>query len=117
MVGYFDDVANDGRCGAGMVLLVNDSLSFRLLMNVGSGTNTKSELLALWGLLFFAFHKNYCDLHVRGDSLVTIDWDLGNHSIRSLDLETLAFTGERSHWTFQLTDFSACVQRVQHIGG
>ena len=76
-------------------------------MDVGSGTNTKSELLALWGLLF-ALHKNFHELHVRGDSLVIIDWALGKHSIHSLELE---------HWILRVKDLIGHFRIVtfQHV--
>ena len=56
-----------------MVITVDRLLSYRLLLDVGRGTNTKSKLLALWGLLLFAIDKNFLDLHVRGDSKVIVD--------------------------------------------
>ena len=70
-----------------MVLLVNSSQSYRLHMDVGYGSNTRSELLALSGLLHFALHKNYQTLDVRGDSKVIIEWVKGIYCIRTVELE------------------------------
>ena len=84
---YFDGAASAGSCGVGMVLLVNSSQSYRLRMDVGYGLNTKSELLALWGLLHFALHKNYQTLHVHEDSKVIIEWVKGIYYIRFVELE------------------------------
>ena len=36
-VGYFDGTANGGACGVGMVLSVDSSQSFRIMMGVGDG--------------------------------------------------------------------------------
>ena len=70
-----------------MVIIVDKLQSYKLLLDVGYGTNTKSELLALWGLLFFAILKNLLALQVRGASTVIIDWVLGKHVIHSVELE------------------------------
>ena len=56
--GFFDGAEQDGNCGTSMILSIDDSHSFKLRMGVGSGTNTFSELLALWGILWFAKKKN-----------------------------------------------------------
>ena len=55
VIGFFDGVEKDGMCGAGMVIMLHMEHSFWLRMDVGRGTNTRSELLALWGLLLFAY--------------------------------------------------------------
>lgn len=73
IVGYFDGAANAGACGASFVIYVDRLISFRILMDTGYGTNTKSELLALWRLLFFAKHNFFLSLQIRGDSKVIID--------------------------------------------
>ena len=51
--GFFDGAEKDGNCGTGMILHIYDSNSFKLRMGVGSDTNTFSELLSLWRLLWF----------------------------------------------------------------
>ena len=87
VIGYFDGAASAGSCGAGMVLLVNSSQSYRLCMDVGYGLNTRSKLLAFSGLLHFALHKNYQTPHVHGDSKVVIEWAKGIYDIHSMELE------------------------------
>ena len=47
VIGYFDGAASARSCGAGMVLLVNSSQSYRLRMDASYGLKTRSELLAL----------------------------------------------------------------------
>ena len=56
--GSFDGVEQDGNCGTGMILHIDYSHSFKIRMGVGSGTNTFSELLALWAILWFTKKKN-----------------------------------------------------------
>ena len=55
IVGYFDGPALRGLCGGGMVLKFFESHIFQHLMGCGVGTNTRVELLALWGLLKFVY--------------------------------------------------------------
>ena len=87
VVGYFDGASNAGACGAVIVIIVDSLISFRLLMDSGYGTNTKSELLALWGLLFFAKYKNFPSLQIRGDFKVIIDWAMNKHEIHLVVLK------------------------------
>ena len=74
---------------AGMVVKLEPKCTFWLRMDAGYGTNTRPELLALWGLLHFASKRHICDLQVMGDSRDNVDWDLGIHNIHSMEL---------SHW-------------------
>ena len=59
-VGYFAGVELHGSCGAGMVIQLEVNHSYLLCMNADKGTNTRAELLALWGLLFFARNRGIC---------------------------------------------------------
>lgn len=54
VIGFFDGAQQNGICGAGMVIRIRNSSSYRLKLGVGCGSNTKVELVALWGLLYFA---------------------------------------------------------------
>ena len=84
---FFDGATKDGFCGVGMVIRMENSLSYKLRMDAGRGTNTKSELLVLWGLLYFSFQKKILDLYVLVDSKVIIDWALDKHNIHIVDME------------------------------
>jgi hypothetical protein len=55
-IGFFYGSSSlDGAvCACGAVLKLLDGVVFLLRLNVGSGTNSKVELLGLWVLLFFA---------------------------------------------------------------
>ena len=85
--GFFDGAEQDGNCGTGMILRIYDSHSFKLRMGVGSGTNTFSELLALWGLLWFAKQKKILLLSIFGKSKVIIDWARGLTNLQSLSYD------------------------------
>ena len=53
-VGFFDEDFKEGISGCGMVLKINDFHVFNLCMGGDQGSNTKAELLDLWGILYFA---------------------------------------------------------------
>ena len=86
LVGLFDGAEKDGMCGAGMVIHLDLNHSFWLRMDVGRGTNTIFKLLALWGLLYFANKRHISRMYVYGDLKVIADWDLGIHTIHSIEL-------------------------------
>lgn len=73
---FFDGSSKDGGVvsGDGMVLKLPITHYFRLWMGCGRGTNTRSELLALCGLLYFFHLKNILCMMVAGDSKVILDW-------------------------------------------
>ena len=57
-----------------MPLKIRGEHIFEMWMGCGCGTNTRAEILALWGLLYFALQKGIFELHVYGDSKVLNDW-------------------------------------------
>ena len=73
IVAHFDGAQQGGVCGAGMLIIIDKNLHYRFKMNIGPGTNTKAELLALWGLLHFAKTKDILPVIVYGDSKVIVD--------------------------------------------
>ena len=70
-----------------MVLYLNKDHYFTLRMGGGFGTNTKSELLSLWGLLQFAILIGISDICIFGYSKVIIDWINGKSNIQVLQLK------------------------------
>lgn len=105
--GFFDGAAagGGGGCGAGVVLHLNTSVSFRIHLNMGPGTNTRSELCALWLLLYFARRLQVSSIVVMGDSSSIISWALGSSTLNVLILtEWIAavrrFIGEFQHIHF-----------------
>lgn len=55
---FFDGTSLDGVCGGGKVLFLFDHHYFSMQLGASRGTNTKDELLALWGLLTVAKEKD-----------------------------------------------------------
>ena len=62
LVGFFDGAKKDRYCGAYMVVRMNLNHAFWLRMDAGCGTNTRSDLLVLWGLLYFSSKIHVGDL-------------------------------------------------------
>ena len=69
-VGYFDGAKHGGYRGAGMIIKINQTSYYSLKLSIGLGSNTKVELLALWGLLYFAKEKDIWLDMVLGDSKI-----------------------------------------------
>ena len=68
-----------------MVIRLSQSLYYILKFSIGLGTNTKAELLALWGLLFFAKEKEISLNMIFGDSKAIIDWAKSIHDIHIIE--------------------------------
>lgn len=86
-IGFFGGAAQLGVGGAGMVIKLSDNHFFHLRMGAGRGSNTRSKLLALWGLLWFAENRNIRISHIFGDSLCIINWASGLSVLRPLSLQ------------------------------
>lgn len=72
--GYFDGETQDRNCGCGFILYIHPELLYHVHWGVGLGTNTKAEVMALWGLLWFTHFLDIQTIHVFGDSKVVIDY-------------------------------------------
>lgn len=83
-LGYFDDAAQNGLYGAGMVLKLSPDHLFHLQFRAGSGTNNRVGLLALWGLLWFSKRERVDLVHIFGDSPCIIDWVAGKSKLRPI---------------------------------
>ena len=81
---FFNGAQQEGKCGAGMVIRLNDSHVINLNMGVGDGTNTFVDLISLWGLLWFTKKRGLLQLQIFGDSKIVIDWVNGLNSLQSL---------------------------------
>lgn len=85
--GFFDGAAQLGFCGARMLIRMFERHSFHLCMGVGQGSNTRSELLALWGLLWFAEQRDIAISQIFSDSLCIIKWACGSAKLMPLSLQ------------------------------
>lgn len=72
----------------GMVLKINNIHCYKLQLVVGIGSNTREELLALWGLLKFAYLKGIIHLMVVGDSKCIVDWASGKYQLNIMILNS-----------------------------
>ena len=84
--GFFDGASSSSAAGVGysLFLNVNDHLDFAL--GVGSGSNTKAELLGLWALLHSSQMMGIPLVHIFGDSQVIINWAKGITALTPPDL-------------------------------
>ena len=70
---FFDGAEENGSFSVGMVIKLQHNHQFKLRMVVGTGTNTKVELVALWALLWFSHEKQFSIGLVLCDSKSTVD--------------------------------------------
>lgn len=57
-----------------MSLYLSEDNYFLLSLGLGLGSNTKVELLGLYGLMFFSKKKDLVHVQVFGNSRVVIAW-------------------------------------------
>ena len=79
-------------CGVGAILISPLLGRFNVKWNCGIGTNTRSELLALWSILHLARTLGIDSIQIAGDSRVIVDWFKG---IIHLDAILLTFWMDR----------------------
>jgi ribonuclease HI len=82
-MGWFDGAASaDGsHSGAGGIIRINESTSYKWTFNTGPGTNNRVELLGVWATLFLAIILHITGLQIIGDSKLIIDWCNGIGSL------------------------------------
>jgi ribonuclease HI len=88
-IGWFDGAATtSGNCfGARGILKISEHRIINWLINCGSGTNTRVELMEAWALLTLASRFSISKLTIMGDSKIVIDWLREKGSLQMLDLE------------------------------
>ena len=86
-IGFVYGTSNEEHCGCGMVIVINKD--HFLYICGGLGSNTKAEILSLFGLLFIASHFGVSDISIFGDSKIIIDWlnGLSNLQVISTHLQ------------------------------
>ena len=72
-IGFFDDAFKLYNCGCGFVLNLSKYHFLYFNFGGGPGTNTKAELLSLYGLLLIASLIGVSDIGIDGDSKIIID--------------------------------------------
>jgi hypothetical protein len=73
---WFDEVSHclNSKCGAGGMIKINRSISYKWKLNCGVGTNTRGEVLGVWDLLLMTTILKIYHLQVVGDSKFIINW-------------------------------------------
>lgn len=74
--GKFDGASQDSAssCGTSAFIYLNEHAYFNIWLNVGIGTNTGSEVCALWSLLYFSNVRQLQRSQIVGDALVVVNW-------------------------------------------
>lgn len=78
---YFDGAAQNGSCGCGVQIIIDDNIQYLIHWNGSMGTNSKAEVSALAGLLNFCFFLNIQAVTIFDDSKVMVDFVLGKNNI------------------------------------
>ena len=78
-----------------MYLKLNCKHPFHLWMGCGNGTNTKGELLAISGLLWFVNYKDIVYLQVVSNSKVIMEWEARKSRLHAFSLD---------HWCSQIVE-------------
>lgn len=81
-VSYFDGAFSEGECGCEAQIELGFGQSYHCYWSGGEGTNSRAEMLDLWGVLQCAFWLAIEDIVVAGDSKSVIEWAKGRHSFR-----------------------------------
>ena len=86
VVGYFDGASKLDNCGCGFVLNLSKEHSLHIRFGGGLGTNTKVELLSLYGLLLIASLLGVLDIGIYGDSKIIIESHIGLSKLQVISL-------------------------------
>lgn len=65
--GFFDGAVTGLNCGAGFHINYDDDLTYKFHLSCGQGTNSKAELLGLWGILEVAICCGLGSFRIFGD--------------------------------------------------
>lgn len=83
---YFDGAAQNNICACGVYIITQEDQAIELYWNGSPGTNSKAEIMALAGLIYFSDFLGIQNLHIYGDSKVTIDHVQSRNSIKNIHL-------------------------------
>ena len=74
MIVFFYGATTLSLGGVGVVLYISHTHFYSLKIGCGSSTNTRAELLALWGFIHITCAMGLSQLKVFGDSKIIINW-------------------------------------------
>lgn len=69
-------------------------------MGAGKRTNLRAELLAMWGLLFFALKQHCLSIKIYGDSKFITDWAKEKHTFHTMEVLHRAKENKGSNFQF-----------------
>lgn len=95
-IAYFDGAAQRNICACGIHIIPEEGQSCDIYWNEDPGSNSKLEIMALAGLIVFSDFLGIKNLHIYGDSKVTIEHVLSKSRIRNIHL---------SGWLNWITDW------------
>ena len=75
---FFDGACKEGICGCGIILNISNNHAFHMQLGAWTGTNTRAEMLAMWGLFDFAKKNDFQRIQIAGDSMVIVKWFQGS---------------------------------------
>lgn len=105
---FFDGAAQRNICACGIHITPEEGQTYDIHWNGGPGTNNKAEIMALAGLIAFSDFLGIKNLHIFGDSKVTIDHVLSKNRIRNIHLS--AWLNRIEDWWHNRRDYT-----ISHI--
>lgn len=72
--GFSDGNSQQRRCSCGAFIVLEPGCYYHFWQEGGQGTNSRAEIIALWGVLLFAKWLRLEQLRVHGDAKSIIDW-------------------------------------------
>ena len=76
-IGFLDGAVMKGVCGARMVLKLGRDSVFKCWKKMGKCTNTRDQLVELWGLVYCEKAWGLPSLEILGYFQVIINWATG----------------------------------------
>lgn len=81
-VRMFDGAAQSNLCGVGCFLILDQDNFVEMSFGCRGGSNSRVELLALWGLLVLEKSYGIQKMDIIGDSIAIINWSTGIHRLK-----------------------------------
>lgn len=84
--GFFDGASARGKCGSGTSIYLSMGKFYHFVWYSEGGSNTRTELLATWVVLFCTRWIDIEDIYIFGGSKVVADWANGKSTMQTSDL-------------------------------
>lgn len=83
LVGFLDAASKEEECECVAYIVLNLGLSYHFCWSRGFGSNSRAELVALWGVLRCGSWLAIEEIDIYGDSRSVIEWAQGKSSFRA----------------------------------